>query len=169
LFRRLDEPSLRSLSYIAEKQVFSAGQPVVVEGEPADCFYAVAEGYLRITKDNPHGDGEPIYIGNIGRNDVFGESAIFEEAVRNAHVGADTDTVLLRIGRRDFLQFLQDHPASSQSVLIFIIHRLLNKLSLTNKELAYERQHFMPQQDVESVLEEFFSGPALPVAPRSDT
>lgn len=155
-FSRLDKHALRSLSYIAERQVFKAGERVVSEGDVADCFYCVADGYLRITKENPHSGGEEVYLGNIGPNDVFGESSIFEQAHRTAHVGVESDAVLLRIGRKEFLHFLKEHPAGSQSVLVFIIQRLLEKLSFTNKELAYERQHFMSQKDVESVIEEFF-------------
>ncbi|GAB6041712.1 cyclic nucleotide-binding domain-containing protein [Endothiovibrio diazotrophicus] len=158
-FRRLDERALRSLSYIAERQLFKAGERVVVEGDPADGFYCVASGYLRITKANPHpgNGGEEVYLGNIGPEDVFGESSIFEEARRTAHVGAEVDSVLLRIGRKEFLHFLKEHPLGAQSVLIFIIQRLLEKLSFANKELAYERQHFLAQQQVESVIDEFFS------------
>ena len=156
-FSRLDQRALRSLAYLAEKQTFAAGERVVSEGDPADCFYCVASGYLRITKENPHEGGEEVYLGNIGPNDVFGEASIFEEARRTAHVSVENDAVLLRIGRQEFLHFLKEHPAGAQSVLIFIIQRLLEKLSFTNKELAYERQNFLAQKDVESVIDEFFS------------
>lgn len=157
LFRHLDEHALRSLSYISEKMCYQPEERVVTEGEEADSFFAVASGFLRITKENPHGDGgEPIYIGNIGPNDVFGEASIFEEAKRTANVTADTETVLLKLRRQDFLHFIRDFPVASQGILIFIIKRLLNKLSMTNKELAYERQNFMKQQDVQSLLDELF-------------
>lgn len=156
-FSRLDQRALRSLAYIAEKQLYRAGERVVSEGDSADCFFCVASGYLRITKENPHQGGEEVYLGNIGPNDVFGESSIFEEARRTAHVGVESDAVLLRIGRQEFLHFLKEHPAGAQSVLIFIIQRLLEKLSFTNKELAYERQNFLAQKEVESVIDEFFS------------
>ena len=155
-FKRVEPGALRALAYITEKCQFAAGERVVSEGERADCFYCVASGYLRITKDNPHGGGEEIYLGNLGPNDIFGESSIFEQASRNANVIAEDEVLLLKIGRREFLHFLKEHPASSQSLLINIIQRLLEKLSFANKELAYERQHFLPQEEVESLISEFF-------------
>ncbi|MCP4041583.1 MAG: cyclic nucleotide-binding domain-containing protein, partial [Gammaproteobacteria bacterium] len=124
-FRHLDKGSLRSLANIAEKLTLGAQRQVVTEGEPADSFYAVVDGYLRITKENPKEGAEPVYIGNIGANDVFGEASIFEEAYRTANVITETETVLLRFRRKPFLLFLKNHPAGSQSILVFIIQRLL--------------------------------------------
>jgi CRP-like cAMP-binding protein len=156
IFKRLDNDALEALSYISTKRQYDAGDIVVNEGDPADSFYCVATGSVRVTTTPHHGSGESVYLGHLATNDLFGESSIFEDATRNATITCEESSLLLRIGRREFLHFLKDYPAASQSVLIFIIQRLLKKLAFANSELAYERQNFLDQQGIESLLDSFY-------------
>ena len=151
-FRNLDENALEALAYIAKKQVVQEEERVISEGDRAECFYCVVSGFLRITKAPLRNGNREVYITMIGKNDVFGEAAIFEEEVRTANVTAESESVLLRFERDDFVAYLNHYPKAAYHIFIFIINRLLSKLNMTNRELAFERRDSVSQDEVDSLL-----------------
>lgn len=153
LFRHLDANALRTLGSIATRQLFDPGQVLMREGEPADSLYAIVSGYLRVTKDNPTGSGEPVYLSNLGPDEFVGEACIFRKARRSANVITETRAELIRFDRGDFVRFLRDHAVGSQSLFIQMINGLLDKLEFTSSELSHERKKGLSQDSVEELLE----------------
>lgn len=154
LFKRLDAPALRTLSSIAIHLELDAGVQLTREGESADSLFAVVSGYLRVTKNNPSGRGEPIYLCNLGPNEIAGEACIFGNARRSANVDTESAVELLKFERADFIRFLRDHPIGAQGVFVHIINGLLHKLEYTSFELSRERQDGLTQGAVEDVFSE---------------
>ena len=64
----------------------------------------------------------------------------------------------LRVVRLQISHFLNLFllPKSSQSILVFILRRLLFKLNTTNKEFAFEIRKFVGQDEVNSLLDDLF-------------
>jgi CRP-like cAMP-binding protein len=77
----------------------------VREGDPADRFYAVADGELEVTQR-----GERRRL--LGRGDVFGEIALLEEVPRTATVCAVTESRLYSLDKEPFLAAVTGHPQS---------------------------------------------------------
>ncbi len=155
IFKTLDDKTLEALAYFATRERYTAGEKVIVEGEPAESFYCVVSGALRITKNNPKAEGKEVYITVIEANDVFGESSIFEKGVRTANVVTHFETVLLRFDKKPFFEFMKDYPKASLQIVLFIVQRLVNKISITNEELAFERKDFAAQADIDKWMKEF--------------
>ncbi|KJR42363.1 Cyclic nucleotide-binding domain protein [Candidatus Magnetoovum chiemensis] len=159
LFKNLDGNSLESLSYIAKMRDYAENEKVVSEGDRADSFYCVVSGSLKVTKNNPNPDSEEkeIYITNIEKNDIFGESCIFERGKRTANVAAQVQSTIIRFDKPDFIEFLKNHQGSSLIILVFIIQKLMIRLEFTDKELAYERKHALTQDSIDDLMKQFLN------------
>jgi CRP-like cAMP-binding protein len=155
IFSHLNDDVFKALSLIAIVENFSEGDIVIKEGTDADSIYCIVSGSLSITKKQDEG-GKDLYLSSLTEGAVLGEASIFEKGTRTATVTADTDTVLIRFDRFSFLTFLRDYPKSSQSILIFIIQGLLQRLYMTNKELVFERKDSVSQDDIDSLINDFY-------------
>ncbi|MES9904975.1 MAG: cyclic nucleotide-binding domain-containing protein [Sedimenticola sp.] len=147
LFKDLDEVALRSLANITSVTEYDGDQYVIREGEPANNLFAVFSGSLMITKENSGGEQGSIYVGNIQAQEVFGESAVFKGGQRTANVVTCGKTTLLEMERKEFQKFLTDYPAKSQSILLFLVNQLIDKLSDSNHELVQIRNQLYTMQD----------------------
>jgi MFS family permease len=79
------------------------GVDVVVQGEPADSFYAVVEGRVVV-----HRDG--VVRVHLGPGDCFGERGLLDNAPRNATVTTEMETVVMRIDGGVLLDSLEAAP-----------------------------------------------------------
>ena len=87
---------------------YAPDQVVFVEGGPGKALYVVVEGRVQIYRDQP--GGHAVLLGDARRSGVFGEMAIFDDSPRAASVRAMEPTVLLRLAREDFEDFVFHHP-----------------------------------------------------------
>jgi len=117
LFRGLRGEELATVAEIAEEQPFSAGEAIFAEGEPGDALYLVIEGAVRVHKANRQ-------LALLGERDVFGEMAVLDAEPRNASATAVKDAVLLKIGRDDFRDILQERPEIGIGVIQVLSGRL---------------------------------------------
>lgn len=79
------------------------GVDVVVQGDPADVFYAVVEGRVVV-----HRDG--VVRVHLGPGDCFGERGLLDNAPRNATVTTEMETVVMRIDGDVLLDSLEAAP-----------------------------------------------------------
>ena len=117
LFRGLRGEELATVAEIAEEQPLSAGEAVFAEGEPGDALYLVIEGVVRV-----HKGGRQLAL--LAVRDVFGEMAVLDAEPRNASATVVKDAVLLKIGRDDFRDILQERPEIGIGVLQVLSRRL---------------------------------------------
>ena len=117
LFRGLPGEELAPSAEIAEEQPFAAGDPVFAEGEPGDALYLLVEGAVKV-----HRGGEQ--LAQLGARDVFGEMAVLDSQPRSASVTVLKDAVLLKIGRDDFRDILQERPEIGMGIIQVLSRRL---------------------------------------------
>jgi len=117
LFRGLRGEELATVAEIAEEQPFAAGEAVFAEGEPGDALYLVIEGAVRVHKADRQ-------LALLGERAVFGEMAVLDAEPRNASATVVKDSVLLKIGRDDFRDILQERPEIGIGVIQVLSGRL---------------------------------------------
>lgn len=83
----------------------TAGAVVVREGDPADRFYIIESGTFTVSQLRGE-PPEPVVLRQLGPNQVFGELGLLNRTPRTATVTADTDGVLLALGRDEFLDLV---------------------------------------------------------------
>jgi hypothetical protein len=96
LFRPLQPPSLEATARALEQLPAPAGHVLIREGEVGDSFYAIADGTVRVQTASG-------FTTTLGRGDGFGEIALLRGVPRTATVTAETDALLYRLSRDDFL------------------------------------------------------------------
>jgi rhodanese-related sulfurtransferase len=82
-----------------------AGDIIIREGDEGDYYYLIDAGRAQVTR---RAVGVDRVLADLKAGDVFGEEALVTAAKRNATVTMQSNGVLLRLGRQDFLDLLQE-------------------------------------------------------------
>ncbi len=108
VFASLDETFLAELTRSVELVSHSAGDTIVKQGEPADAFYLVRSGMVKVSLDMPGGELVRTYL---SRGDYFGEIGLLTPGgTRTATCRALDQTDVVRINRDVFEKILEQHP-----------------------------------------------------------
>ncbi len=82
-----------------------ADEVIIREGDEGDYYYLIDTGRAQVTRLV---GGVNMVLADLKAGDVFGEEALVSDAKRNATITMMTNGVLLRLGRQDFLDLLQE-------------------------------------------------------------
>jgi CRP-like cAMP-binding protein len=107
LFEALDPPALESLARSGTWYDVGPGTVIIREGEPGDRFYVLESGAVEVSR----GGAAIRTLASPG--DGFGEIALLRDVPRTATVTALQPSVLLAIGRAEFLAAVTGHPVVS--------------------------------------------------------
>jgi CRP-like cAMP-binding protein len=108
LFEDVPEEALSQLAGRVRLRSFSAGQPVVRQGERAEAFFVVRKGVLRVVEEDPATGEELRTLRSLGRGESFGEVGLAEAAPRTATVRAADDVDVFEIDKGTFGELLAD-------------------------------------------------------------
>lgn len=104
LFAPLAPPQLEIIARRSRWLTFEPGEAVIREGDPGDAYYVLESGELSISQGGRH-------LRNItDRGEGLGEIALLRDIARTATVTAVRPSVLLMLGRADFLEAMTGHP-----------------------------------------------------------
>ena len=95
-------------SLLIRMQTFQvrAGEVVINQGDEGDYFYTLDKGRCAVTrKESP--DSEDLWLAELSDGDSFGEEALVSDAKRNATVTMLTDGKLMRLAKKDFVEFMK--------------------------------------------------------------
>ncbi len=95
-------------SLVMRMQTFQvkAGEVVIKQGDEGDYFYTLDKGRCAVTrKESP--DSEDLWLAELSDGDSFGEEALVSDAKRNATVTMLTDGKLMRLAKKDFVEFMK--------------------------------------------------------------
>ncbi|MFN2419016.1 MAG: MFS transporter, partial [Candidatus Limnocylindria bacterium] len=82
----------------------ATGRAIVRQGDPADRFYLIGEGTVRVTQAAD--GGEEVHLRDLGPGDVFGEIGLLRRTPRTATVTAATPGTLLALEAGAFLDLV---------------------------------------------------------------
>jgi MFS family permease len=109
IFAALPAPSLEGIARDLGTLTVSQGTVVIKEGERGDCYYAVADGELAISRQSQ-------FLQMVSRGDGFGEIALIRDVPRQATVTAATDASLYTLERELFVQAVTGHATATSAV-----------------------------------------------------
>lgn len=104
-FAHLPPANIGELIKRIEAVVVWADDVIVREGDEGDYYYLIDTGKALVTR---RVGGVDLQLAELQAGDVFGEEALISDATRNATVIMQTNGVLLRLNRQDFLHLLQE-------------------------------------------------------------
>jgi CRP-like cAMP-binding protein len=105
IFERLPAANATRMLECLEPVPVQAGQVVIRQGEPGDYYYLVRDGSCSVSQKGP--DGKVAIVNELGPGDQFGEEALISNAPRNATIVMKTDGLLMRLGKKEFLELLE--------------------------------------------------------------
>src|SRR3954452_24857742 len=80
---------------------FTLGQTIYRSEEPADAFYVVSSGRVRVISETAE-PGTAVTVGTLTRGDFFGEEELLTGVRRRYTARAAGDVLLLRLPREEF-------------------------------------------------------------------
>jgi hypothetical protein len=114
LFAGLPPARLEAAARRLEAVPVEAGERVIVEGTPADRFYVVDSGTMRVTQRAD--DGERV-LRDLGPGAPFGEIGLLRGVPRTASVTASTPGVLYALDAEGFAELVGSGPGLSSRLL----------------------------------------------------
>lgn len=108
IFAGLPAPSIEALARGVEPVRVMKGTVVIREGETGDCYYAVADGELLVTRRGQS-------VQTLSRGGGFGELALIRDVPRQATVTAATEVLMYRIEKASFLETLTRHAGAASA------------------------------------------------------
>src|SRR5262245_47875694 len=115
LLQPLDKSRLAALLRPAALAVYDDAAPMFSAGDPADRFFVLIEGSIRLYASLP--DGRETTIAVIEAPASFGEAAMFATGVFPVNATAMARSLVLRIGADEFLAELDARPDLAMLVL----------------------------------------------------
>jgi len=103
LFQGLSQRHLRKVAEKATTKRYAPLAPIVRAGDAGDAFFVILDGNASVRKAGKR-------TVKLGAGDFFGELALLDAAPRSATVQADTEVLVMRLGRTAFQKVLESEP-----------------------------------------------------------
>jgi CRP-like cAMP-binding protein len=107
IFRGLRQDFVDHLRDRVELLRFAPGQVICKQGDPADSFYLVRLGFVKVSENYPGGE---LVLAYLSRGDYFGEIGLLGGGTRTAACSALDHVEVVRISAEDFRDMVQRYP-----------------------------------------------------------
>src|SRR6202171_5770230 len=108
MFADLSLDFIEHLKESVELQRFAPGQTIALQGEPADSFYLVRIGFVKISESYPGGE---LVLAYLSRGDYFGEIGLLGGGLRTATCTALDHVEVVRISGDDLRLLVERFPS----------------------------------------------------------
>jgi CRP-like cAMP-binding protein len=127
LFAGLKEEDLRKMRALGVLKKAGKKEVLFSEGEEARGFYVVFSGKVKLYKVSADGKEQILHV--VSAPDAFAEAALFLEGYP-AFAEAMSDSQLLFIPKRDFIQAIEENPRLSINMIVSLSSYLRRFASL---------------------------------------
>ena len=104
MFAGLSPEFIEHLKKSVELERYAPGQVIVQQGAPADSFYLVRIGFVKVSENYPGGE---LVLAYLSRGDYFGEIGLLGGGLRTATCTALDHVELVRISGDDFRDMVE--------------------------------------------------------------
>ena len=122
LFAGLPCEELENLATCLHRRRYVRGESIFREQDPGSSLFLIEAGKVKISLVSP--DGKEVIVGVFGDGCFFGELALLDGAPRSADAMAIEPSIVLMLGRNDFVRYLEDHPKIAVNLLQVLSHRI---------------------------------------------
>jgi CRP/FNR family transcriptional regulator len=128
LFAGLGEDDLKKVRGISSLRQIVKKEVLFSDGEEAKGFYVILSGKVKLYKISSEGKEQILHV--VSEPDAFAEAALFVEGSYPAFAEALTDSRILFIPKRDFIQLIEKNPRLSINMIVSLSHYLRRFASL---------------------------------------
>lgn len=108
IFRNLPGDFIDYLRDRVQLASFEPGQVICRQGDPADAFYLVRMGHVKVFES--YADGQSLVLSYLSRSQYFGEIGLLAGGVRTASCSALDHVECVRIGKLEFDEMMSRFP-----------------------------------------------------------
>ncbi|HSH49333.1 MAG TPA: Crp/Fnr family transcriptional regulator [Halomonas sp.] len=140
LFTGLADDTLGLLTADALELSYRRGTLLFREGEPADHFYVVLDGWIKLFRESP--DGNECMVGLFTRGESFAEAAMFDRLGFPVNAAVAEDARLLLFTADHFLTTLARHHGLALNLLANLssmLRYLVCQLDQLTNQPTYQR------------------------------
>ncbi len=124
LFWGMDKAFVKMAVDISTKENYEEGAAVFREGDPADAFYILVKGRIKLTLGEK---SREVYVA-YQPGEIIGWSSLIGRDTLSATANCLEPTILTRVDRDRFLELLKDHPAQGVTLFQRVAMMLGNRL-----------------------------------------
>ncbi|HJS18027.1 MAG TPA: cyclic nucleotide-binding domain-containing protein [Anaerolineales bacterium] len=115
IFRDMNQEYMSLLTPLFERYSCPSGATVIQQGQPADYLYLILDGKVQVNY-KPY-DGAPITITHVGKDGLFGWSAVVGSRTYTSSVTAIEDLETYRIQGSELRKLCMEHPEAGKEIL----------------------------------------------------
>jgi len=152
VFASLTQDFIDHLRDRVELQRFAPGQVICRQGDPADSFYLVRIGFIKVSEDHPGGE---LVLSYLARGNYFGEIGLLsDEGRRTATCTALDHVEVVKIHREDFREMVGRFPQVRASLEAVARERIEENRSRMHNLQSVPVDDFLKQglMDAQSLL-----------------
>jgi CRP-like cAMP-binding protein len=106
-FHKIPPANIQAIFMRMQQINYKSGDVILKQGAEGDYFYVLTRGAALVTRETPLSkDG--IKLAELAVGDTFGEEALISDAKRNATVTMVSDGSVMRLGKEDFKNLLNE-------------------------------------------------------------
>jgi ATP-binding cassette subfamily B protein len=155
-FADLPEAERAALAARFEALSYRLGHTIYSADEPAEAFYLIASGRVRVVAENR--EGQRVTLSVLGAGQHFGEEAIQEGARYGATARAASDVTLFRLPARDFIRWASGNVKGREYFAHFLSHASLQQFLKRFSALGALKAEELSQLVDSLTVEEFPAG-----------
>ncbi len=114
-FRNMNKEYVSLLRPLFEPYSCHSGAMVIQQGNPADYLYLIINGTVDVSF-KPY-DGVSITVSHVGKDGLFGWSAVVGSGIYTSSVTAIEDLETLRIHGNELRKLCMEHPEAGRDIL----------------------------------------------------
>jgi len=138
LFEHLTDAQLDQLVLIAQEKLVHPGQDIFVAGQPAQDFYIVKSGAVKIYSTSKVGDD--VELIELGSGFHFGEIPFVDGEKRSANASAKEMTTLIEISYEKIREMLSKDAQFRATIYQNLAKNLCGRLRATTQNLQFARE-----------------------------
>ncbi|MFO0947539.1 MAG: cyclic nucleotide-binding and patatin-like phospholipase domain-containing protein [Planctomycetota bacterium] len=109
----IGEDEIRRVAGMVEYMAFQSGSVIYRQGDPADAFYIIVRGRVRLILERVQGN---VVLNYLGPGNHFGEIALLTSGPRINTVATTMHTDVLRLPREAFWELMQSIPGFAANI-----------------------------------------------------
>src|SRR5258708_11324226 len=133
LFESLTEDDLAALSGRLEEIDYNEGDVIFNQGDEGSSLFLIEDGAVEIS----YGEGKAkVRLAALFNGQYFGELSLFDGAPRSATATAAKPSRLIRLDRKDLVDFVNKNPSAALRIIAEMSERLRQTNELMSRQVS---------------------------------
>jgi len=108
IFHEIPPANIQAMFQRIQPVSVQKDEVIIKQGDKGDYYYIIKSGSCRVIRNAEETGNKELKIADIEAGNSFGEDALISNAPRNATIIMNTDGVLMRLAKDDFVELLKE-------------------------------------------------------------